>query len=185
MDQAASGRRRSALSGRWSPAGPFAASRADARRWPGSRDRTCTSTDGWVGGEAPGRSTSGKARPQSSASARRIGMLFFCRQSSVDVRARQDVGDAVNRKSGVAPAKHLRKNRPTPRCFCRPIEQSVMTVRRAPTIVVIGAGILGATLAHRLSVDGWDVTIIDQHPVGSCGAKSRPRRAPSCSPRLG
>jgi sarcosine oxidase len=99
-------------------------------------------------------------------------MLFFCRQSSVDVRARQDVGDAVNRKSGVAPAKHLRKNRPTPRCFCRPIEQSVMTVRRAPTIVVIGAGILGATLGHRLSVDGWDVTIIDQHPVGSSFAAS-------------
>jgi sarcosine oxidase len=45
------------------------------------------------------------------------------------------------------------------------------------SVVVVGAGVLGATLAHRLSVDGWRVTIIDQHdpgtPLGSSGGASR------------
>jgi sarcosine oxidase len=43
--------------------------------------------------------------------------------------------------------------------------------------VIVGAGVLGATLAHRLTVDGWQVTVIDQHepgtPRGSSGGASR------------
>jgi glycine/D-amino acid oxidase-like deaminating enzyme len=48
----------------------------------------------------------------------------------------------------------------------------VTSARHGPTVIVIGAGILGATLAHRLSVDGWHVTIVDQHQVGSSFAAS-------------
>jgi sarcosine oxidase len=44
-------------------------------------------------------------------------------------------------------------------------------------VVVVGAGVLGATLAHRLVVDGWQVTVVDQHdpgtPLGSSGGASR------------
>jgi sarcosine oxidase len=43
--------------------------------------------------------------------------------------------------------------------------------------VIVGAGVLGATLAQRLTVDGWQVTVIDQHepgtPLGSSGGASR------------
>jgi glycine/D-amino acid oxidase-like deaminating enzyme len=43
--------------------------------------------------------------------------------------------------------------------------------------VIVGAGVLGATLAQRLTVDGWQVTVIDQHepgtPLGSSGGVSR------------
>lgn len=43
--------------------------------------------------------------------------------------------------------------------------------------MVVGAGVLGATLAHRLVVDGWQVTVIDQDdpgtPLGSSGGASR------------
>ena len=45
------------------------------------------------------------------------------------------------------------------------------------SVVIVGAGVLGATLAHRLAVEGWRVTIIDQHdpgtPRGSSGGASR------------
>jgi sarcosine oxidase len=44
-------------------------------------------------------------------------------------------------------------------------------------VVVVGAGVLGATLAHRLAVDGWQVSVVDQHdpgtPLGSSGGASR------------
>ena len=50
-----------------------------------------------------------------------------------------------------------------------------MSLRAAPTApgsgrpsaIIVGAGVLGATLAHRLTRDGWSVTVIDQHPVGT------------------
>jgi glycine/D-amino acid oxidase-like deaminating enzyme len=35
------------------------------------------------------------------------------------------------------------------------------------TVIVVGAGVLGATLAHRLVLAGWEVTVIDQHRPGS------------------
>jgi glycine/D-amino acid oxidase-like deaminating enzyme len=35
------------------------------------------------------------------------------------------------------------------------------------TVIIVGAGVLGATLAHRLVLDGWKVTVIDQHAPGS------------------
>jgi len=45
------------------------------------------------------------------------------------------------------------------------------------SVAIVGAGVLGATLAHRLAVDGWPVTVIDQHepgtPFGSSGGASR------------
>jgi sarcosine oxidase len=45
------------------------------------------------------------------------------------------------------------------------------------SVAVVGAGVLGATLAHRLAVEGWQVTVIDQHdpgtPLGSSGGASR------------
>jgi sarcosine oxidase len=45
------------------------------------------------------------------------------------------------------------------------------------SVVIVGAGVLGATLAHRLALDGWQVTVIDQHdpgtPLGSSGGASR------------
>jgi glycine/D-amino acid oxidase-like deaminating enzyme len=45
------------------------------------------------------------------------------------------------------------------------------------SVVVVGAGVLGATLAHRLTVDGWQVTVLDLHdpgtPLGSSGGASR------------
>ena len=45
------------------------------------------------------------------------------------------------------------------------------------SVVIVGAGVLGATLAQRLAVDGWQVTVIDQHdpgtPLGSSGGASR------------
>ena len=45
------------------------------------------------------------------------------------------------------------------------------------SVIVVGAGVLGATLAHRLAVEGWQVTVIDQHepgtPLGSSGGASR------------
>jgi sarcosine oxidase len=43
--------------------------------------------------------------------------------------------------------------------------------------VIVGAGVLGATLAHRLTLAGWQVTVVDQHepgtPLGSSGGASR------------
>jgi sarcosine oxidase len=45
------------------------------------------------------------------------------------------------------------------------------------TAAIVGAGVLGVTLAHRLAVAGWQVTVIDQHepgtPLGSSGGASR------------
>ena len=35
------------------------------------------------------------------------------------------------------------------------------------TVTIVGAGVLGATLAHRLAVEGWQVTVIDQHEPGT------------------
>src|ERR1700753_2455530 len=35
------------------------------------------------------------------------------------------------------------------------------------TVIVVGAGVLGATLAHQLVSAGWKVTVVDQHPPGS------------------
>jgi sarcosine oxidase len=47
----------------------------------------------------------------------------------------------------------------------------------SPSAIVVGAGVLGAALARRLTVDSWDVTIVDQHPpgtaLGSSGGVSR------------
>jgi len=45
------------------------------------------------------------------------------------------------------------------------------------SVVIVGAGVLGATLAQRLVVDGWQVRVVDQHdpgtPLGSSGGASR------------
>jgi sarcosine oxidase len=45
------------------------------------------------------------------------------------------------------------------------------------SVAIVGTGVLGATLAHRLAVDGWRVAVIDQHdpgtPFGSSGGASR------------
>ena len=41
-----------------------------------------------------------------------------------------------------------------------------------PTAVVVGAGIFGASLAHRLRLRGWDVTLVDQYPPGHVRAAS-------------
>jgi sarcosine oxidase len=45
------------------------------------------------------------------------------------------------------------------------------------SVIIVGAGVLGATLAHRLTLAGWRVTVIDQHPpgtlLGSSGGVSR------------
>lgn len=38
--------------------------------------------------------------------------------------------------------------------------------------VVVGAGIFGASLAHRLAVRGWQVSLIDQYPPGHVRAAS-------------
>ncbi|HEX2291665.1 MAG TPA: FAD-dependent oxidoreductase, partial [Gaiellaceae bacterium] len=38
--------------------------------------------------------------------------------------------------------------------------------------VVVGAGIFGASLAHRLARDGWDVTLLERHEPGHDRAAS-------------
>lgn len=46
-----------------------------------------------------------------------------------------------------------------------------------PTVIVVGAGVLGASLGYRLAADGWAVTLVDRHPPGhvraASGASSR------------
>src|ERR1700744_3608514 len=34
-------------------------------------------------------------------------------------------------------------------------------------VVIVGAGVLGATLAHRMAVDGWRGTVADLHEPGT------------------
>jgi sarcosine oxidase len=41
-----------------------------------------------------------------------------------------------------------------------------------PTAIVVGAGVFGASLAHRLAGDGWQVTLIDQAAPGHAKATS-------------
>jgi glycine/D-amino acid oxidase-like deaminating enzyme len=41
-----------------------------------------------------------------------------------------------------------------------------------PTAIVVGAGVFGASLAHRLATQGWQVTIVDQAPPGHDKATS-------------
>jgi sarcosine oxidase len=41
-----------------------------------------------------------------------------------------------------------------------------------PSAVVVGAGIFGASLARRLCVGGWDVTLVEQYPPGHVRAAS-------------
>ena len=43
---------------------------------------------------------------------------------------------------------------------------------RVPTAVVVGAGIFGASLAHRLRRRDWDVALVDQYPPGHVRAAS-------------
>lgn len=40
------------------------------------------------------------------------------------------------------------------------------------TAVIVGAGIFGASLAHRLARDGWEVTLYERHEPGHPGAAS-------------
>jgi sarcosine oxidase len=41
-----------------------------------------------------------------------------------------------------------------------------------PSAVIAGAGVFGASVAHRLTVAGWDVTIVDPYPPGHVRAAS-------------
>lgn len=41
-----------------------------------------------------------------------------------------------------------------------------------PTAIVVGAGVFGASLAHRLAGEGWRVTLVDQAPPGHDKATS-------------
>jgi sarcosine oxidase len=41
-----------------------------------------------------------------------------------------------------------------------------------PSAIIAGAGIFGASLAHRLAVSGWDVTIVDPYTPGHARAAS-------------
>jgi glycine/D-amino acid oxidase-like deaminating enzyme len=41
-----------------------------------------------------------------------------------------------------------------------------------PTAVVIGAGVFGSSLARRLALDGWDVTLVEQAEPGWTGSSS-------------
>lgn len=40
-----------------------------------------------------------------------------------------------------------------------------------PTVVIVGAGVVGAALAHRLTSRGWVITLIDQYPRGTCALR--------------
>jgi len=44
-----------------------------------------------------------------------------------------------------------------------------------PTVVIVGAGVVGAALAHRLTGRGWVITLIDQYPPGHLRAASSGR----------
>jgi sarcosine oxidase len=50
-------------------------------------------------------------------------------------------------------------------------------VSDAASAIVVGAGVLGAALTRQLVLDGWEVTLVDQHPpgttLGSSGGVSR------------
>ena len=41
-----------------------------------------------------------------------------------------------------------------------------------PRTIVVGMGVVGANIAHRLSRRGWEVTMVDQHPPGHGRAAS-------------
>ncbi len=41
-----------------------------------------------------------------------------------------------------------------------------------PTVVIVGAGVVGAALAHQLADHGWGITLIDQYPRGNLRAAS-------------
>jgi sarcosine oxidase len=41
-----------------------------------------------------------------------------------------------------------------------------------PSVVIAGAGVFGASLAHRLAHSGWDVTVVDPYPPGHVRAAS-------------
>jgi sarcosine oxidase len=41
-----------------------------------------------------------------------------------------------------------------------------------PSAVVVGAGVFGASLAHRLAGSGWDVTLVEQYTPGHVRAAS-------------
>jgi glycine/D-amino acid oxidase-like deaminating enzyme len=41
-----------------------------------------------------------------------------------------------------------------------------------PSAVIAGAGVFGASLAHRLTLSGWEVTIVDPYPPGHVRAAS-------------
>ena len=41
-----------------------------------------------------------------------------------------------------------------------------------PSAVIAGAGVFGASVAHRLTLSGWNVTIVDPYPPGHVRAAS-------------
>jgi glycine/D-amino acid oxidase-like deaminating enzyme len=41
-----------------------------------------------------------------------------------------------------------------------------------PTAVIVGAGVFGSSLARRLAIDGWDVTLVEQEAPGWDGSSS-------------
>src|SRR5205814_5341390 len=41
-----------------------------------------------------------------------------------------------------------------------------------PAAVIIGAGVFGSALAHRLALDAWDVTLVEQQSPGWDGSAS-------------
>ncbi len=53
----------------------------------------------------------------------------------------------------------------------------------SPRVVIIGAGIVGTSLADELVLRGWsDVTVLEQGPLFAAGGSARTRPA-SCSRR--
>ena len=41
-----------------------------------------------------------------------------------------------------------------------------------PSVLVIGAGVFGASLADRLALEGWDVTVVERDEPGHARAES-------------
>lgn len=56
-------------------------------------------------------------------------------------------------------------------------------LHRQRDAIIVGAGVAGATLAARLALRGWTITVIDRAPSIACGASGNP--AAIIHPRLG
>src|SRR3954466_296189 len=41
-----------------------------------------------------------------------------------------------------------------------------------PSVVIVGAGVFGSSLARQLAIDGWEVTLVEQETPGWAGSSS-------------